>query len=324
QTAGLPGRYVAFLYDAKGTHPSARLAGSRGWVRPDGKVVADAPDELRAGPRYPLRLDEFGADRIAASFELRENGAALAWTGSDLDGITRFNGKYPPDVGSSAFTCDGWTQARADRYGGLGAGGASGREFTEHSFDTCNQKHRLFCFGVGNQAEVVLPQVAGRLAYVTRTNWTPGGGLAAADRACQSEAQAAGRAGTFRALLATSTGSAASRFDGTKAPWVRPDGTPVTERGNSLQTEAIPFEVPPMLDARGEPVKRGYWLGATALRAPGTPASTCGNWSDGRATARGRAGQTSTSVAPYLALGAIDARCDGTEGGEHGLLCLQE
>ncbi|MET0343915.1 MAG: hypothetical protein ABW252_23070, partial [Polyangiales bacterium] len=219
--AGLPGRYVALLNDALSTSPLDRLAGSRGWVRTDGKPVADTLDGLRTqGPRHPVRLDERGIDQASDRFDV--DATVLVWTGTNQSNEVRLSGAVAP--GTAAYTCDGWNAAREGIAGGVGSGTSSSTDFLSLSSAVCSWRARLFCFGVANQAEVVEPPQNGRLAFVSRAAWTPAGGLAGADALCQTEARDAGKVGTFRALLATPTATAASRFDARGARWVRADG----------------------------------------------------------------------------------------------------
>jgi hypothetical protein len=85
--AGLPGHYVAWLSTSK-TSAIDRLAGARGWVRPDGRPFADTPADIAAGRIwYPASIDENGAA-----------SATLVITTSDAHG--RFDGKSCSDLGA--------------------------------------------------------------------------------------------------------------------------------------------------------------------------------------------------------------------------------
>ena len=54
------------------------------------------------------------------------------------------------------------------------------------------------------------------------------------DQRCANEAADAGLSGSFKAYLQTDAGTAASRFDGTKAPWQRVDGVHMTSTAQEL------------------------------------------------------------------------------------------
>ena len=81
---------------------------------------------------------------------------------------------------------------------------------------------------------------------------------------------------TFRALLATSTATAASRFsDG--LTWSRPDGFPIAP--TALDVLAGAWQVPIALDAIGAHMTDlgPGWVGANTFNAVG--ATNCSNWS---------------------------------------------
>src|SRR5258708_7627480 len=59
---GLAGTFVAWL-STSAEVAFMRVAGARGWVRTDGRIVADTVDDLIYGNMvYPIRLDEHGRD----------------------------------------------------------------------------------------------------------------------------------------------------------------------------------------------------------------------------------------------------------------------
>jgi hypothetical protein len=320
QNAELPGRYIAWLYDSNGVNPIGRLAGSRGWVRPDGAVVADAVEDLSVkGPRHPLRLNEWGADIVGARFDIE--ALIIAWTGA----TERAGGRTARGTGVSSRdrTCNDWTTTDLTVRAGVGCGSCTLDSFSTLSLSDCGYKAHLYCFGVGNQAEATQRPVQGRLAFILGQRWVAMGGLRGADGACNREAELYGRGGSFRALLATTTSSAASRFNPNGPRWVRADGTPLTARGDSLHTSSVPFEVPPNVMVQGSSTNRVYWLGATSLREPGQPGQTCSDWTSFSNSLRGLVTQSSQSTAPYLAFGNMVVPCDAAEI-ERGILCFEE
>jgi hypothetical protein len=116
--------------------------------------------------------------------------------------------------------------------------------------------------------------------------WTPGGGLASADLQCQNEAKAAGLAGTFLALLATDSASAASRLDTTGAPWVRVDGVPVVASALDLVKQNL--LAPINLNALGAPVtvNDATWCGASDPITQSAGVS-CLSWTSAASTVKG-------------------------------------
>jgi len=180
-----------------------RLGDARGWRRIDGLPFADTIEDIQAGAiLYPASLDESG-DEVG--------GWPPVATG------TNEVGRFDPVVG----TCGDWTTTTGVTY--YGSINAASTGFTAYSQTTCSEAMHVYCMGIDRQRSVMPPPESGRKAFVAPL-WTPGGGLASADAHCQATASSAGLDGTFKALLASSTGSAASRFDLQGPRWVRTDG----------------------------------------------------------------------------------------------------
>src|SRR5262249_56719028 len=141
---------------------------------------------------FPIRITETGTDALES----------VVHTATTSDGTRHPNGT----------TCNDYTVADSQSIEqGLSSGVAS--LFTTFGSSTCSSPGRLYCFGINNLASVtVTPPPAFRRAFMTKNPFTPGGGIAAADSLCAMEASNAGLPGTYKALLATTTASAASRF----------------------------------------------------------------------------------------------------------------
>jgi len=185
-------------------------ASTTGWIRVDGRPIATSMANLLAGKiYYPFRLNELGSDGIA--------GAVI--TGTNSDGS--------PNVGA---TCADWTSIT-----GMGFFGAMSQTvFWSAAFliagDTCGNPFGIYCFendtGMAAVAAPVAPSNA-RHAFLSASLWTPGGGVAAADAVCQSDATASGvpNASNYRALLTTTIAATdASRISLSGQPWYRLDG----------------------------------------------------------------------------------------------------
>jgi len=114
---------------------------------------------------------------------------------------------------------------------------------------------------------------------MTRGSWDLTTGLAAADLLCASEARNTNTPGSFKALLSTSTASAISRFDTTKAPWIRPDGMPLLATAKGF-VSATYLDVAPgvLIDGTLDRTFTAIVVGAPDLHSPGTLASTCNDW----------------------------------------------
>ena len=290
--AALPGTFVAFLSTSM-INAGDRLAGARGWVRPDGRPFADQVDDLVNGTIvFPPRLDEAGNDLGGAHVVSGTQGGGTASTScsdySDPAGMIRF--------GSTDGTYEAW--------------------FTR-GFDPCNQPARIYCFGTSLARPVTITPEIGRRAFVTVGTFAPGGGVAAADALCASEAQAAGLSGTFQALLETSTAGAASRFSLSGATWVRLDGVPIVDSPAQLATGILNTSL--SVTAAGAHLDGAVtFTGATTndLASPQPAPDTCSDWTTS-------SGSTSLGNTFYGYEAAV-SWSSGTCNAAYSLYCLEE
>jgi hypothetical protein len=110
----------------------------------------------------------------------------------------------------------------------------------------------------------------------------PSTGLAGADALCQSEATAASLAGagSFKALLSTSTASAASRFDMSMGsmPFVRPDGIKIAD-APTLASGSINSGIWQFADGTYfTGVNDFAWTGSSVPNTTGALTDTCSDW----------------------------------------------
>lgn len=292
--AGLPGTFIAWL-SSSAEDAIDRLAGAGGWLRTDGKPFANDP---RGPIYYPLRLDEFGND---------------LWTGSALTG-TNASGTVSPGQ-----TCQDWTAP---------AGSAATGAFhtttvswtTYYGGDTCVYPTHIYCFGTDAYTDVTPSSSSGRLAFLSTGTWSPGGGVATADALCQSEANGAGEAGVFRALLATSTASAMSRFSTSGQTWVRPDGVEIVAMPAALfpPGDGAILDAPINLTLAGEyaTAYEFVWTGIGAfydgrsMQTPGTPETTCDDWQSTSPADEGASGYAADTNLPFGVNGNVTRSCD--------------
>jgi len=259
--AGLVGRYVAWLSSTT-SNAIDRLGDARGWVRPDGLPFADTIDDIVAGRIItPITLAADGTPQPAAD---------VVVTGTDELGFARPNDNCA-DFTSTAATA-GVGSLAATAYSWTIAFGAA---------NSCAGGARIYCFGVDDVFPVTLPAPAvGRHGFLS-SEWQLAGGLAGADAHCQADADANNLPGSYAALLATSTATAAARFDASRPPWVRRDGLPLAATAGELL--AGQHTVPLNVDATGAYInfdagQASVWTGALG---PSDPAkSTCGDWTD--------------------------------------------
>ncbi len=258
--AGLEGTYVSWLSTTK-TSAIDRLAGARGWVRPDGKPVADRPIDIVEGRIfYPPVLDELGT-------EVRNRSAM---TGTSSDGTLQNN-------------CADWT-VQAEDLVSVGVPGATFPGWTGDRSEDCSQSEPLvvYCFGIDLSVPVTFEPVEGRRAFVTAGTLDGTGGLESFDDLCTSEAAGGGLEGSFLAVIAMSTASGLSRFDTAGPTWVNGFGVPLAETALALTVQSH-LDAPANITVAGEAVGGYYWTGATSPTGLGV--SNCTDWT-GEASGR--------------------------------------
>ena len=260
--AGFSGSFVAW-YSVPDSPVYLRLAGSRGWVRPDDKPFADTLDDLRAGTIfYPPRITEHTTD-IGNTPDLE------VATGTHADGSAATN-----ECPSSGTV----TRGRLD---------AGTSAWTDDSTSGCGNTDNLYCFEIGNAVAVAPPPIpsGGHHIFVTAATWPVAGGRAAADQACASEASADGLSGTFHALIASAAGTALAPFTAEiPGHWYRPDGVEVTQDFQS-------FTAPISQTASGSYLAVRVWAGAPDVMSAAT--TSCSDWTV--TTGMARAGNSSRS-----------------------------
>lgn len=264
--ASLPGTYVAWLSTSTATGAS-RLGSARGFVRVDGKPFANTVADIVTHKIFnPLRLNESGVD---VSFNVAPSASTLTvWTGTAKDGTA-----------STGQNCIDWTVTSGSGLTGRVSGGPA--SWTERSNAGCGTSRRLYCFQIDNTTANLVPApTAGKIAFVSTKSFAPGPtvGIAGADTQCATEATNAGLAGTYKALLATSTASAASRF--TLAPlYVRRDGIPVATGATIGAGAALDSGIWQRADGTYVPSTGDLvYTGAPLPSSVGTLASTCDDW----------------------------------------------
>ncbi|MEB2284493.1 MAG: hypothetical protein OZ922_07440 [Myxococcales bacterium] len=269
----LPGTYVAWL-STTGTAAPDRLGSAQGFVRVDGKPFANSVADILANEIFaPLRIDENGVDVSVG--EPPTASPLTVWTGTAKDGSI------------AAYTCNDWTSPDAAASGMAGRLTGGPAAWTARSNAGCDTARRLYCFQVDHTASLGPAPTSGKIAFVSTKAFTPGPGvgLAGADALCAGNAAAVGLGGTYKALLATTTASAASRM--ALAPlYVRPDGTPIATGATLAAGGALESGIWQRADGSYVPSAGDLvYTGAAAPAVAGTAASTCDDWSAQTSTA---------------------------------------
>ena len=289
--AGLSGTYVAWL-SSSSSNVATRLGSASGWVRTDGRPFAASREDLFAGRLlHPLEVDQTGA-----LVTLTDQGVVA--TGTSMSGTT------------TGSTCSDWTST-AGQAGG-GRLDSSLRGWTVGFLPSCANPSRIYCLGVDHTSPYRVEPVAGRFAFVSTGSFSPDTGRSGADSICQAEATAAGLPGTYRALLATSTASAISRFSTSGAPWVRVDGVPLLDDPANLP-DVSSLATRLTLRADGTAVTaQTVWTGAPRVGEVGV--DTCLDWSSIAPANRGHYGRPDVQVSWFgvSLIGSFTASCDSS------------
>ncbi len=306
---GLAGTYRAWLSTST-VNASTRFGAASGWVRVDNKPFVNSISDLTAGRVfYPLSINERGASELGST----------VWTGTAANGTL------------AGTACTDWTDGTSTTISGVigfPEYGTSG--WTQNGGSTCNNTQHLYCLGTSWTATVAPPAApTARRAFISNVAWLPSGGLAGADALCASEASAAGLTGTFRALLATTGASAASRFSTTGTPWARVDNvllapTAAGFLGGAAAGPPTYWDAALNVTAAGGYRFDRTWAGAASVQTVGTGTS-CSGWSTVTSTAFGSVGiaastRTATAFANYTASSSITT-CDNAA---HKIMCLQQ
>jgi hypothetical protein len=275
--ASLAGTYVAYV-TRNGVNVNSRLGAARGFIRPDGKPFADS----LASPTYPGQifyppaLDEYGA--YGESWDVL--------TGAAMDGSAHSN------------NCLDWTLVDSTRQAQTGVRGAGSYTWSSYYQQGCDQSFRLLCLGVDHTVRVTVPAPPAnkRVVFITSNGFSPNaGGLGTADMACAINASVAGLSGTFKAMLATTSASIASRFTPSGVPVVRPDGVWVSPTDTEFLSASPLLLAPIMVQANGTTYARdNAWSGTNSPNAPATSDSlSCNSWTTSSASVGGVSGSNS-------------------------------
>ncbi len=244
----LPGDYVAWVsLSSPARVAKDSLAGSRGWVRPDGKPVVDQVSDLLAGRMfYPIRRDELDRDALTFAPSIATGTAASGDPRDDCEAGTITNGYVDAEGGE-------WTDST-------------------NSIACIMPAPHVYCFGIGKSVPVA-PTIdpTARIAFLSEGNYTPST-PGAADMMCNTEAHAHSLTGTFLALLAMHGVSASSRFQ-PGAPWSRVDGVQVT-------ADFVTWDAPLDMTAGGirRPSGSYAYTGATSPTSASLNYNTCSDW----------------------------------------------
>lgn len=99
---------------------------------------------------------------------------------------------------------------------------------------------------------------------------------------CAARASDAGLVGTFKALVSTTTASAASRFSTAGPPWVRTDGIPIVAAAADLFAPGGPVMLAALdVDPFGAPYSGVVTTGTTSLSSTSPANLNCNDFTAG-------------------------------------------
>ncbi len=251
----------------------------RGWMTVDGRLFADRL--LDPNPSMPS--DPTGRDPHTFAAALSdEDGSSYNW--SDATAFTAVTGANVTGVATGDGQCAGWSSTTGSTAGADVRDG-TGAVLGGKTIGCDDTKARLYCFSIDFNAPSAPPPLApeARLAFVSKTSFTPGSGLSGADLVCQQDAVDIGLCSStaacpFKALLAEGAASAASRFDLTAGPWYRVDGVRLAETAQDFMDDLLEAA----LDRGADGKNAGdvaVWTGAPDANNTGTVGSTCNGFS---------------------------------------------
>lgn len=271
-------RYVAWLSSVAKSAVSRIPPTATGWVNTAQRPFAENMTSLTMRRKlfYPVALDERGA-KAAASYVV---------TGT-------------VDEGTARLSCQDWTSLTAGVTYGDATGGSG--VWTWRDDITCDQAYTLLCFGT--DFSTALPPLQtpsnARRAFVLSEPLNGAIGLQGADGKCNSQAQAAGLGGTYKAMLGAPNQSMASRFTTRGAPVYRLDGVQVAPTDTALLASMTALTAPIVVDPLG-----AYWgwenVWTGSLSPTQVAPETCVGWSTALNTQQGAIGITGWTSAEHF------------------------
>lgn len=278
KAGGLPSPqdFIAML-GAGGAAPFARLNGSRSWLSPSGRLVADISSDFVEGRLInPANENQYGSTLPLDAETSRY------WTGNN-------------DTNATAQDCNGWASTT-----GLGDTNSAIRAYgLSTELRACNISLRLLCASVGKNARLDIVPSAGKIMFVTNGGFSPMAQAtdvagAAADALCAQEAGAVPLPGTYVALITFSDRAAVERLNPGDV-YRRTDGVRLGPWG-------APFDTFVNRGADRKVLNVNVWTGSLAQRT----AENCGNW-----VMVGQRGEFGSSyVAGTGSLSITTANCD--------------
>jgi hypothetical protein len=263
--AGLDGAFKAWLSSGDDPTDPNLYSPATGFAESDvpyvdtlGNTIADNWDDLTDGDalQHWIVVDE--------AQNTLEYGTVWVWTNTDTLG--EFN-----DRDGYTYDCENWTTADTSSKGDTGLAYCSfypSWTFADYE-KSCSILAHLYCFEQPEPPET-------KTVFMTdgTYNGSSLGGLTGADAVCQSEADAAGLPGIYKAWLSAAGygNSAAERLTHSEVPYVLVDGTQVADNWADLTDGSLDAPIGPF------PAGPEIWTGTASDGSFVSGSSDCGAW----------------------------------------------
>jgi hypothetical protein len=156
--------------------------------------------------------------------------------------------------------------------------------------------------------------------FITTNEYGPAfGGLAGGDEICQTEADNAGLAGTYRAWLSDTTGSPSSRFYLSTAPYQLVDGTVIANNWSELTDGSLAASISLLANGSSIASDSWVWTGTNTAGALARSDWHCNNW-EGPDTYYGSFGLSDATDANWTQSNSIS--CFNSNA--YSLYCFQQ
>ncbi|HEX5062858.1 MAG TPA: InlB B-repeat-containing protein [Kofleriaceae bacterium] len=310
---GAGSTWVALL-SSSSSDAATRIGSASGWVRTDGRPFANTKADLLNGRWFtPARFNQAGADL----------GDVEYVTGTTTNGVYSGQGDCTNYSTTTGNVTKG--EAQATSVSGYNFGTVGCSAMTMH----------LLCVQTNRQAVVTVAAPTGTYRRAFMRLWASGGGIADADAKCQMDANnhvGGALPGTYKALLATTSATAISRFNTSTSlgTWYRLDNIALVPTPTALGT-ATYFDTPPAMFIDGSYQSNwANWAGApnfTTVSAAGG-GDNCTNYTETSAASMhartGNANMSRVSGASPSFLGPNNPSYKDCGFTSISILCLQE
>lgn len=239
------------------------VGAARGFIRLDGAYISDLPTDIYQRGRImnPIDLDE---------------------TGQLQSGLPVYTGTGTNGANVATSNCSNWTGGTG-YVAGITSGGPYAWTAAYVGASCAGRQWPIYCFKkdrVTPLAPVSLPTGAKRIYLLRSPTFVSGGGITNADTQCNMAGNKGPLTGTFKALLSTSSTSAATHALLPGASYYTTDSLAPQLIGTGSQIAGGVVNTGIWAGSNGSYSLQGInaWTGSTTPGVAGTGVSTCNDW----------------------------------------------